>query len=156
MATPKELLLAMGLDPDEAVEADKELSNKQRGDRRICLCGHSVGRHTEISGRPSCQVGKQFCPCRRIQPVLLTNDTRSFIRKTEGSGLMHALTRGLAGAVEKNLDIEWLEDERYCHKCKTQEPDMRLTPMSVSSNGTPQSLATGYDALFCDNCRVGK
>lgn len=154
MATPEELLREMGLDPNQAIETDKELSSKQRGDRRICLCGHSVGRHTEINGRTSCQVGKQFCPCKRVQPVLLTNDTRSFIRKTEGSGLNHALTRGLAGAIEKNLDIEWLEDERYCHRCQNNQDGLRLTPMSVSSNGIPQNLATGYDALFCDECRI--
>lgn len=154
MATPEEILLSMGLDPNEAVEVDRRLTTKPRRDKRICLCGHSVGRHDVSLGRPVCVVGKQYCNCRKLTPVLEVEDTRTFIRKTEGSALNHALTRGLASAIESGQTVTWIEEARFCYRCDMSGEDIRLTPMAVSANGVPQAEDTGYNVLFCDDCRL--
>lgn len=156
MATAQEILISMGIDPDEAIQADKELTSKPRGDRRICLCGHSVNRHDLTVGRPVCQIGKQFCGCRNLQPVLEAQDTRPFIRKTTGSALNHALTRGIAAAIENGQELNWIDGVRYCHKCQNTEEGLRLTPMVVTANGVPADYDTGFNALFCDECRASR
>lgn len=154
MPTPQEILIKMGIDPNEAIQTDKELTAKPRGDKRICLCGHSVGRHDLTLDRPICVVGKQYCNCKKVTPVLIVEDTRPFIRKTEGSALNHALTRGIAGAIEKGQEIQWIEETQYCHRCETSGEDLRLTPMAVTSHGIPADFDSGYNAFFCDDCRL--
>lgn len=152
MKSAKDILNEMGIDPDEAIRVDKQLTSRPRGDKRICLCGHSVSRHDLTLDRPSCIVGKQFCPCRKIQPVLVVEDTRPFIRKTDGASVLHALTRGIAAAAEKGHAVEKIEGAWVCHRCG--QSDVRLSPVPVSSNGVAMQTATGYDALLCDDCRM--
>ena len=153
MATTKDIFEKMGITQDEAVQADKELLEKPRSDKRICLCGHSVSRHDTTLDRPVCTVGKMYCPCKRIQPVLTVEDTRPFIRKTEGASILHALTRGIASAADRGQEMEFIPEAWVCHKC--EQSDVRLSPVPVSANGVPQTEATGYDALLCDECRKG-
>lgn len=152
MKPAQEILTEMGIDPDEAIRVDQHLTNRPRGDKRICLCGHSVSRHDLTLERPSCVVGKQFCPCRKIQPVLVVEDTRPFIRKTDGASVLHALTRGIAAAALKGQAIEKIEEAWACHRCSAT--DVRLSPVPVSANGVVMQVATGYDALLCDECRI--
>ena len=155
MATPDEILTAMGLDPDEAERVDKELTlNARTKDKRICLCGHALGRHDMALGRPVCQVGKLACNCRTLQPVLVVSDTRPFIRKTEGSSMNHALSRGIAAARKAEVTIDLIEEAWGCHKCGTAGEAIRLTPMAVTANGIPTDHDSGYNALFCDDCRI--
>lgn len=155
MATPDDILSAMGFDPDEAERTDKELTiNARTKDKRICLCGHSVGRHDMELGRPVCVVGKLACNCRNLQPVLTVTDTRPFIRKTEGSSLNHALARGIAAARKIDVDISFIEESWACHKCGVAGEAVRLVPMTVTANGLPANYDTGYNSLLCDDCRV--
>jgi hypothetical protein len=158
MATPEQILIEMGIDPEEANQRDIELTTTQRGDRRVCLCGHSMNRHSDtvIAGRYECVVGRKYCPCKKPQPVLNANDTRSFIRTTKGSGLDHALTRGIAAAIKLGTTIEWIPEARHCHPCGKAEDGLRLTAMSVTENGFPADYETGYNALFCDKCRTDR
>lgn len=153
MATAKDIFDKMGIDPEEAIRTDQELRNKPRGDKRICLCGHSVARHDLTLDRPVCTVGKMYCPCKRVQPVLTVEDTRPFIRKTEGASILHALSLGIASASERGHEMELIPEAWVCHKCERQ--DVRLSPVPVTANGVPQTEATGYDALLCDECRKG-
>lgn len=155
MATPDEILLSMGLDPDEAERADAELTlNAKATDKRICLCGHASGRHDMTLGRPACLVGRMSCNCKTLNLVLEVSDVRPFIRKTEGSALNHALSRGIAAARKADITVEKIESAWYCHKCEATGDDLRLTPMAVTRNGLPASEDTGFNAFFCDDCRL--
>lgn len=151
METAREALARLGLDLDEVVEMDQQLIHRQRGDRRICLCGHSVGRHTEFNGLVNCTVGKMTCPCREVQPVLLAEDTRPFLRKTEGAGKLHALSRGISALAAKGKTVEWIEDALVCHKCEAT--GVNLSPVPMTRSGRVADEATGYDALLCETCR---
>lgn len=154
MISAREALKQMGIDPDEAIQTDQELQSKPRGDKRICMCGHSVQRHDMALDRPVCTVGKMYCPCRAIKPVIEVEDTRPFIRKTEGSAILHALSRGIAAAAEKGHNISWIEEALECDRCKVR--GVRLVPVPVTANGVPQQHATGFDVLLCDDCRINR
>lgn len=154
MQTAEDLLKEMGIDPQEAIKVDKQLTDSRSRDKRICLCGHSVARHDMTLERPSCVIGKQFCPCRKIQPVLVVADTRPFIRKTDGASVLHALVRGMAAAAERGQSVQKIAEAWHCHKCEAT--DVRLSPVPVSSYGVPMQVATGYDSLLCDDCRINR
>lgn len=155
MATPDQILQSLGYDPEEAERVDTQLTQNARAtDKRICICGHSIGRHDVSLGRPVCQVGKLSCSCREVRPMLIVTDTRPFIRKTEGSGLNHALLRGIGAARKADIQIEKIENEWHCNKCEANGETLRLTPMSVTANGFPADYDTGYNVLLCDDCRL--
>lgn len=153
MATGKEILEQMGIDLDEAIALDEEVRNRRPRDRRICLCGHGVSRHEELAGRESCSALGYNCKCRKVQPVLEVDDIRVFLSKTEGTGILHALNRGILSATKKGQNIQWIDGTRICHRCGTDEG--RLTPTAVTGNGFPADHDTGYNAILCDTCRSG-
>ena len=146
-------LASMGLTVDDIDDADKELlARKSYGtDRQICLCGHGVSRHTVTNGVVFCKPARMECPCKRVRPVLITEDTRMFIRKTDGSGSAHALARGIRATVEKNKSVSWSID-LVCDRCG--ESDNNIVPAAVTQSGNAVSYATGYDALLCPECRT--
>jgi len=74
-----------------------------------------------------------------------------FLRKTEGAGAMHALSRGIYAAIEAGRSVEWIVD-LVCDKCNAQ--GKRVVPVPVTQNGFISDYATGFDALLCDDCRV--
>jgi hypothetical protein len=136
---------------EEAQAADEKLlarSGRHR-DGRICACGHPMTRHTVVSGIVYCKPSKMDCPCKRDRPVLETSDTRTFLRKTEGAGPEHALTRGLQAAMAAGHVVEWLI-EPQCDRCQTEGP---VAPVPVTQRGATVHQATGYDALLCRACR---
>lgn len=152
MATGKDILADMGIDLEEAIEIDQMLQNRQRRDRRICLCGHAVVRHADEFGRVQCRANKWNCKCRVIQPVLEVQDTRLFMRKTEGPGAFHALNRGIISASAKGHEMEWIDGALVCHKCGTT--DSKVTVVPVTQTGLVQDTDTGFNAFLCDECRL--
>jgi hypothetical protein len=135
----------------EALEADRKLLSKPaERDGRICICGHPVGRHTNIAGIVLCKPTRMECPCKSVRPVLECDDVRPFLRKTSGSGAMHALGRGIAAAHERGKNVAWLV-EMKCDRC---QKDGRLSPVPVTKQGVASNEATGYDALLCAECRL--
>ena len=79
-------LEAMGLTFEEVQEADRKIVEKAKAggrDRRICVCGHALSKHTTYSGILTCKPSALLCPCKKIRPVLQCDDTRVFLRKTE-------------------------------------------------------------------------
>jgi hypothetical protein len=96
MATAREILEEMGINVEEALAQMEKTKNNNYRDKRICLCGHGVGRHDEHQGRTSCTALKYNCDCKNLLPVLEVSDVRVFKSKTDGSGAEHALTRGIA------------------------------------------------------------
>lgn len=148
-------LLKMGLTPEDVDRADIELAERRKAnaaiDRHVCACGHAMSRHTIANGIVMCKPARMECLCKRARPVLVVQDTRLFIRKTEGGGAEHALTRGIRESLTKNKSVEWLID-LVCDRCG-KEADS-VVPVPVTQNGTAVSRATGYDALLCPDCRV--
>lgn len=135
-------------------EAEKALNNIEmlsgRKDGRICLCGHSNGRHSWVNGILSCQAAKQYCPCKGLRLVVECSNTRPFLRKTSGPGPLHALSQGIASAIKAGYEITWLVPME-CDKCHKTGP---VSPIPVSQRGVIMDEATGYDALLCRDCRV--
>lgn len=146
-------LEALGLSLEEVLEADKKITGatkKGRRDRRVCLCGHPIGRHSEYAGTMTCKPSALLCPCKAIKPVVEAEDIRPFLRKTEGSGAMHALTRGIAAAVSSGKEVTWLIEIK-CDKCGGTE---NVVPAAVTQNGFLKDTATGFDVLLCHGCRT--
>jgi hypothetical protein len=149
MTNPFEFL---DIDENEAKETLSEL-NKQGGrDRRICICGHSINYHSFIAARGfyTCNAQKNSCKCRNPRPVLETSNARTFNRKTQGSAGLHALTQGIAGAMEIGATVEWLI-EMKCDKCGTEGP---VVPVPVTIDGIISNSHTGYDKFLCRGCRT--
>lgn len=146
-------LAMMGISAEDVDRADEELLEKKKHgvDRQICSCGHAMSRHTVVHGVVMCKPARMECPCKRTRPVLETTDTRMFIRKTDGAGPAHALTRGIRAAIEKNKQVAWIVD-LVCDRC--QKPAEQIFPVPVTQNGIATSYATGYDALLCSECRL--
>lgn len=145
-------LAAMGIGVQEAVEADRDLRGRVGArDGRVCLCGHSVGRHTVSSGLVLCKPARMECPCRKLRPVVEAEDVRPFLRRTAGSGMMHALVRGISALAETGKSVEWIVPLE-CDKCGG---GAEVVPAAVTKQGALSSEATGYDALLCRKCRSG-
>jgi hypothetical protein len=136
---------------EEAQQADKNLIENPVSDRdgRICICGHPVARHTNVSGLVYCKPTRMECPCKAIRAVVEANDIRPFLRKTSGQGPLHALGRGLQACVVKEVEVNWLI-EMKCDRCKKEAP---LSPVPVTQRGISVNHATGFDALLCRECR---
>lgn len=149
----KDALAMMGLTPEDIDEADADLIEKKKHavDRQICACGHPLSRHTIVHGAVFCKPARMECPCKHARPVIETNDTRMFIRKTDGAGSAHALSRGIRAAVEKDKSVAWIVD-LVCDRCKKANPS--IVPVPVTQSGHAMSEPTGYDALLCPDCRV--
>lgn len=152
MASAKEIFEAMGFDIEAATEEDDKIRRTRSKDKRVCLCGHAMARHEEFNGMIQCSALRSTCMCRKSQPVLEVEDVRVFMSKTEGSGAMHALNRGILAAAKRGHNIEWVAEALACHRCGVM--GQRLTPLAVTANGFPATYDTGYNALLCDDCRV--
>lgn len=151
----EEILAAMGITLEEAIRVDKELTEKNKKSRsrdsRICVCGHGMGKHNFYAGLVECKPTAMRCPCKKPKPILDTTDTRFFLRKTEGGGILHALSRGIASALAGGHEVNWIE-QPSCDKCKTTEGPIQ--PVPVTQSGVIVDYATGFDAMLCYSCRV--
>jgi hypothetical protein len=149
----QDALAMMGLTTEDVDDADAELLEKKKHgvDRQICACGHAMSRHTVVHGAVFCKPARMECPCKHVRPVIETEDTRMFIRKTDGAGSAHALSRGIRAAAEKGKSVAWIVD-LVCDRCGTA--NNRVVPVPVTQNGHATSHATGYDALLCPECRI--
>jgi hypothetical protein len=148
-------LESLGISVEEMQKTEEDLEKQglkryRYTDSRICLCGHGVGRHTVTNGVVYCKPSRMECPCKKLRPVLEAGDTRLFIRKTSGSGPLHALTLGLLSLIKAGKTAEWVV-ELECDRCKKKTGD--VVPVPVTQYGKAATYATGYDALLCPDCR---
>lgn len=138
---------------DEASEAEAELQQRLQAPKtkQICICGHAVGRHTFIDARAiwNCKPTRMDCPCKELRPVLQVQDTRPFLRKTQGAGPLHALSRGMLAANEAGVEMSWIE-EPACDNCGVVGP---VSPVPFTKQGYVSLEATGIDKLICRKCR---
>lgn len=152
----KSLFEALGLTPAEVAEQDSQLERRPRKakrDHRINVCGHPVARITSVGGIVYCKPSKMECPCKKVRPMLEVSDLRFFLRRTEGAGALHALTRGLAALEMAGGTATWLED-LSCDRCGGVEGG--VVPAPVTQGGVIVSRATGFDAMLCRKCREGQ
>lgn len=148
MSDARSILAGMGLDPDEAIEADQRLKTKPKRDPRICVCGHAVNKHVPESG--ACEPTRYKCPCRQMIPVLTVDDTRLFLRRTTGPGAEHALTRGIAALADSDKGCEWIEETHKCFKCGG---DDKLRAVPTDSEGTKVKYEhSQFNILVCADC----
>lgn len=156
MQDAKNALAAMGLDLNEVLDMDNTLRSRPAvRDGRICICGHGVSKHTQYPGdRVRCKPSKMECPCRQVRAVIDVEDTRPFLRRTQGAGSEHALTRGLAALAQSGKEAHWLID-LVCDKCG--EFSENIVPVPVTGDGRVSggTEATGYDMMLCTTCRIG-
>lgn len=149
MSDPMEF---MDFTVDEALEADELMRTRPAArDGRICSCGHSTGRHQDYAGTTTCTPSALRCACKTFRPIIDVSDTRAFLRKTEGSGPLHAFGRGLGVAISKGVQVEWLIDMQ-CDRCKKE--NVKLTPVAVTQHGVAVTYDTGFNAMLCADCRV--
>ena len=149
----KSLFDKLGLDPEDVLKVDYELNArpaKAKRDHRINICGHPVARVTNANGIVYCKPTRMECPAKKLRPMLEVSDLRFFLRRTEGGGALHALTRGLAALEEAGGSAKWLED-LVCDRCG--RADGGVVPVPVTINGIQVSRATGFDAMLCKDCR---
>jgi hypothetical protein len=145
----EDALSMLGLSVEEIDKAEEELGTRGPRDQRICVCGHPVSRHTMTSGVVYCKPARMECPCKKIRPVLEAQDTRAFLRKTEGLGGMHALSRGIRAILAKGKSVRWIVDLE-CDRCGSSSET--VIPAAVTQRGIPTEHATGFDALLCPKC----
>jgi hypothetical protein len=166
-------LAAMGLDPQEIDTHDKSVVNRLGVDRRICICGHAMDRHkvkstigtdnvipilknNDTTVPFSCTPNAQSCSCRRLIPVLEVSNTKYFLKKTTGSGELHALTRGIRALSKiKDHTMNWLV-EPTCLLCGCTGVHERIVPAVFNSDKTLKQTegSIGYDDFICQKCRV--
>jgi hypothetical protein len=148
VSNARNILEAMGIDPDEAIEADHRLKTKPRRDPRICVCGHAINKHVPESG--ACEPTRYKCPCRHSIPVLIVDDTRLFLRRATGPGPEHALTRGIAALAEAEKSCEWIPETAKCFKCGSTD-NFRAVPTDSQMEKIVYEHSA-YNALVCLTC----
>jgi hypothetical protein len=164
-------LAAMGVDVQKIDILDNSKSNNRSVDRRICICGHSVDRHKDPNtpypytpilktsnpdGAFICQPNAMTCNCKKVIPVLLVSNPKYFLKKTEGHGELHALTRGIRGLAKvEGHTMEWLIDPQ-CRLCGSSGAGERIVPASFTVSGELKRSqgSDGYDAFICEKCRA--
>lgn len=156
MQTAKDALAAMGLDLNEVLTMDESLRTRpQKRDGRICVCGHGVTKHTVYpNGKVYCKPSKMECPCKNVRPVIDVEDTRPFLRRTEGGGSEHALTRGLAALAASEKEAHWIID-LVCDTCGEYDESIQPVPTTADGRVAGGVGATGHDRLLCRACRIG-
>lgn len=162
------ILASMGIDPHRVDILDNSRKKMAGGvDRRICICGHAMDRHKngqdvpilrsiDPSARFQCKPNVMECDCKNCIPVISVSDTRWFLKKTEGSGELHAFTRGIL-AISKITGhfIEWLI-EPQCRLCGAKGDEHLLAPTLFTKEGAIKrsSQSDGYDDFSCHKCRI--
>jgi hypothetical protein len=169
MSNPADLLASMGLDAQMIDIHDISKSNNRSVDRRICVCGHSVDRHKNYfvgdgSGVPvlrtnnpddsfTCKPNAATCNCKKVIPVLSVSNPKYFLKKTDGAGQLHALSRGIRALMKVDgATAEWIIDPQ----CRTCGSKVNVVPACFTLDGRLKqgTGSDGYDAFICENCRV--
>lgn len=138
-----------GIELDLNANLDDPISTKQQ-DRRVCVCGHSMGSHQGASSSPRyCINGKLWCPCEQPVPVLETLNLRHFHFRTSGWGPKHALSKGIQKSLKSGVSITPILDSN-CFKCG--QNNARLIPVSLSRDLAILDEPGATNALLCDPC----
>jgi len=147
-------MAVLGVTLEEIEQADVDKRKDGPRDQRICVCGHAVSKHTVVEGRGqvTCKPSAMHCPCKSLRPVLRTSDTRCFLRKTDGPGAEHALSRGMMEAVKRSKTIEWIVPI-VCDRCEQPTDKVIPTPIAQGTAGVyKKNEPAAQNALLCRDC----
>lgn len=148
-------LALTGIELEELQNVGAALLKEAPKDSRVCICGHSMNKHSVINGYVSCKPSRMSCPCKAVRPVLTSTNVRPFMRKSSGSGSSHALMQGFRKAIELDADISWIEPptcdyQKNGTKCGSTD---QVVPCLITQNGFYTTEATGYDVFLCVSCK---
>lgn len=128
---------------DEAKEA------RTRPKKLICVCGHSEGAHEQFRDMDTCCPARQFCRCQKMVLVLRVENARYFMHSSDGSGPLHALTKGIR-SMQKNGFTGELVVPKKCFRCGAATS--RLIPLMLTKDGLPTHSVGPYTILACESC----
>ena len=143
-------LAKTGISLEEIQKISEVLKTTRKKDNRVCVCGHTMTTHNKSSnGLVICQPSAMSCKCKRMHPVLTTNNLRPFKRKTSGHKTEHALMLGIARCIEMGGTFEWIEDPLTCERCKEETI---VFPVCLTKDLYKSPDSVGYDFLLCEDC----
>jgi hypothetical protein len=140
--------IGVGIDEIESYLNSIDSYNESRK-RQICICGHSMLRHSKSSSGSFCSVAKSWCYCSLAVPILEPEDLRPFVYLTDGFGRKHALAKGLESLRGMGKGVKWLIDLQ-CFKCHSDSRHLILVPLNRDSRVITSSGFT--NALLCREC----
>ena len=137
--------------PTEVVDRELAFSKEARSRRRriVCRCGHTEASHSTFKGFTSCNPGRIWCRCERVDPILEPDDARPFRFSSSGSGPRHALTKGIR-KMQINGGNAKLLIPRRCDRCSNETP--QLVPVFLSKEGQPTNTPSGHTMILCEGC----
>jgi len=140
---------AFGFSESE-IEAELRKNRLAPPSKQVCICGHAVNKHSEPSeGRWYCRTANHDCPCGGPEPILVVQDTRYFMKKTEGYGPMHALSYGLMRLRQEKKWARFII-ELKCDRCKAE--DTKLFPVPLSPELRVVRRPSPINKLVCNDC----
>jgi hypothetical protein len=143
-------LAKTGLSLESIQEVSEALKTTRKKDNRVCVCGHTMTAHNKAeNGVIFCRPSALDCNCKRMHPVITTDNLRPFKRKTSGHKTEHALMLGVARCIEMGGSFEWIEDPLLCERCQEEKI---VFPVCLTSQGHKTPLSMGHDYLLCDDC----
>jgi hypothetical protein len=165
-----EILPGFGYTLEEMQEAQAELIAQREAEklasRAICICGHSMGSHSEFAregsvgavmrdaGRITCRPTSIKCPCKKFDPAIHVSHIRKFLSMTDGRGRGHALARGMAIAAAAGVSMQWAV-EADCRLCRVKPGlDVVLVPCAINERGEESDRPEVINVLLCESCRV--
>lgn len=122
----------------------------QERDARVCICGHPVWAHAGTPGKQFCKPARMECPCRMAEPVLEVQDTRLFQYATTGSGVRHALGKGVLASQEKGKEWRWIDGARVCKVCGDETEE--VVPSAVTPGVGVVQRPEKMNGLLCPEC----
>jgi hypothetical protein len=143
-------LAKTGISLEEIQQVSEILKTTRSKDDRVCVCGHTMSKHNKgVSGIVVCRPSALSCPCKRMHPVLRSDNVRPFMRKTSGHRKEHALMLGIAKCIEIGVNFNWIDDPLICERCKTETI---VFPVCLTGQGYKAPDSMGYDHLLCEQC----
>lgn len=143
-------LAKTGISLEEIQKVSAILKTTRLTDDRVCICGHTMTKHNKATnGVITCKPSALSCQCKRMHPVLKSDNIRPFMRKTSGHRMEHALMLGIAKCIEVGATFEWLADPLICERCKEETT---VFPVCMTKEGYKTPYSVGFDALLCNDC----
>lgn len=133
---------------------EKFLGDRDRYDhsKHVCICGHAINKHSGYEdGYGQCLTGRHYCPCLKKDPVLYSNDTRYFMRKTYGPGSKHALSAGLLRLKQVGKAAHWL-DRPTCWNSSCESGNPKIYPVAMDRHSRIVNEPGHINVLMCETC----
>ncbi len=120
--------------------------------KHVCICGHAINKHSGYEeGHGVCLTGRHYCPCKNQTPVLVSNDTRYFMRKTYGPGSKHALVAGLMRLRHVGKQATWLEAPS-CWTPDCNSGNKLIFPVALDKTNRVLDKPGPVNVFLCETC----